>query len=324
MEEATPDTVPDTVNTTTKVLYPRRIAIIVITLVILFQFMYFIIQYNPDMATFATFKSTKDRKKLLYVFIAIGTHPERNEVIRNNVEHIVMKNQDDDKYQIDCLIYGYAAYNVTPRWIKDIETDHTSPCKYIKVFEARYVFFFKHIPAFFLERSGYSYVTFVLDDVVHYPPISNFNVRNYFDIIFQNDLGMIAPAVKNSYWSKNTGPFPLASEHAVGRIVKFIEVQSITFKIKAWRCFNELFDTEFPSGWGIDLWFYNYCVIEKKQLSGNSIAIIDKYYVHHNPYGWAGTHVGEDTNLQVANWKDYKGIDLKNQTPDDQGILFYY
>jgi hypothetical protein len=272
-----------------------------------------------------TFKSTKDRKKLLYVFIAIGSHPERNEVIRNNVEHIVMKNQDDDKYQIDCLIFGYASYNDTPTWIHDIEKDDNSPCKYVKVFKGRYVFFFKHVPAFFLERSGYSYVSFVLDDVVHYPPLGNYDVRGYFDIVFQNDLAMVSPGVIHSFWSKHIGPRPIdESIQQVGRIVKFIEVQSLTFKINAWRCYNEMFDTEFPSGFGTDLWFYNYCVVDKKIVRKNQSAIIDKYSVHHNPYNWHTTHVGGEHQDQADSWKSDRGIQLKPQQPDDQGNLYYY
>jgi hypothetical protein len=258
----------------------------------------------------------------MYIFLAVGTHPERNEIIRKNVEHIVMKNQNDDKYQVDCLILGYAAYNVTPTWVKDIEKDKNSQCKYIKVFKERYVYFFKHVPDFFLERSGYS--TFVLDDVVHYPPHGNFDFRGYFDIIFQNNLEIVAPGVINSYWRALGSRPNNETIHQVGRIVKFLEIQTMTLKPHAWRCFNELFDTEFPSGWGVDLCFYNYCVVDKKVVRKESFALIDKYFVHHNPDNFHSTNQGSDMNLQIINWKELYGIDLRPQRPHNDGLLYYF
>jgi hypothetical protein len=301
----------------------RHIVIFLIASVLLFQFLlYFVFQAEINIKTLMKIKA--DRKKLLYVFLAVGTHPERNEIIKNNIVHIVMKNQDDDKYQVDCLILGYADYYSTPTWLKEIDENSNSPCKYIKSFKERYVYFFKYIPSFYLERSGYSYITFVLDDVVHYPPHGNFDLRGYFDIIFQNDLEIVAPAVVNSYWSKFTGPRPITNPE-VGRIASFLEIQTLTLKPYAWRCFDELLDTEFPSGWGVDLWFYNYCVVDKKVVKKELFAVIDKYYVHHNPDSFSSTHQGMNENLQIDNWIEVYGIDLRRQYPiDNLGMLYYY
>jgi hypothetical protein len=305
-------------------LHPRPTLLLVTVLAALFHFvLYFVFPYENTMTKFIP-TETAYREKILYVFVAVGSHAGRNEIIRNNVEHIVLKNQKDDKYQVDCLIYGYVENSGTPPWVRDIVKEDSSPCKYVKIFHGRYVKFFTHVPSFFLERMGYSYVSFVLDDVVHYPPQSNFDLRSYYDIIYKNNLEFVAPAVKNSVWSWSTGPH-LFNEtlHEVGRIVKFIEVQSVTFKIGAWGCFNQLFDNEFK-GTGMDSWFYHYCVLDKKAVSKEKIAIIDKYFVFHNPENWESIKVEGNSTDQSESWALHRGVNLTNTLPEDQGKLYYY
>jgi hypothetical protein len=109
----------------------------------------------------------------------------------------------------------------------------------------------------------------------------------------------------------------------VGRSVQFIEMQATSFRPDVWRCFYDLIDTEFPSGWGIDLWFYEYC-IGGKRVENATMAIIDTMHVQHNPFNLPSTHVGEDPQLQVRNWKSLKGIQLKERYPGDLGLIYYH
>jgi hypothetical protein len=319
---------PSYISKISQKVTPRHTLILFALLAAIFHFVLYLV--FPNEPSFEISPSNEDnltpnfakqipfdnRTKILYVFIAVGTNSETNKLIKNNIDHLVMKNQKDDKYKVDCLIFGYAQNIATPGWVRDIERDNNSPCRYIKIFHARFVKFFTHVPAYFLDRSGYSYVSFVLDDVIHYPPQSNFDFRTYFDIILQNDLEFISPSITNTTYDE--------TPHAVGRIVKSIEVKAVTFKISAWSCFNELFDNEFHSGFEIEALFYNYCVIDQKAVKKEKIAIIDKYFVYHNPVGWTSLHEVGNVDAQIESWKLYRGIELTHTDADDQGIINYY
>ena len=110
-----------------------------------------------------------------------------------------------------------------------------------------------------------------------------------------------------------------------------IEIQATTFHYNLYRCFYELIDTQTPSGWGIDLWFYEYC----KEYMGpkingtapfddmNGMAIVDKYYIQHNPFGFESSHEGDgwDMHRQVSNYNSWLGVSLVETMPMDLDIL---
>jgi hypothetical protein len=266
-----------------------------------------------------------EKKKLLYVFISIGTNEKRNEIIRSNIEHIVTKNRDSLKYQIDCLLYGYGTFESQPQWVKDMQKDPNAVCTFVKVHKQTYVYFLNSINPLFVSK--YDYMTVVVDDVAHYPPYGKFDLETYFDIIIANDLGYISPSLIGSYWSREIGPRAVnESVNQVGRFVKFIEVQATTFRPDVWNCMHQIIDTEFPSGWGIDLWFWQYCIVEKRvtRNAQKVMGLIDTMHVHHNPYNLPSSHTGESPELQKANFRKFKGIELKDTWAGETVGLIYY
>lgn len=103
-----------------------------------------------------------------------------------------------------------------------------------------------------------------------------------------------------------------------------LEIQASTFRPDVWRCFYDLVDTEFPSGWGIDMWYHDYC-IESKRVTNASMAVIDTMYVQHNPYQLKSTHHTQDIALQAENWKEFHNVHLKETRPyKDMGKVFYF
>jgi hypothetical protein len=151
---------------------------------------------------------------------------------------------------------------------------------------------------------------------------------------------MASPSVLGSYWSQHIGPKPVnATLNEVGRSVEFLEIQATSFRPDFWRCFYDLVDTEFPSGFGIDLWFYDYCIVSGRVFDTVSdkngdidfgkkvrpkMALIDTMYVQHNPYGLPSTHVGGDVSLQMKDWKLRK-VELKDTWPGKKlGGLYFH
>jgi hypothetical protein len=282
-----------------------------------------LITWNED--TMSTSKQIDNRERLLYVFISIGIYEDRNAYIKQNVDYLVTSNQNHTKYKVDCIIYGYGSYESQPAWIKEMQQQENPMCDFIKVYRQRYVYFLKAITPLMLEEGRYKYMTIVLDDVIHYPPHGNFNFTLYYDIVFQNQLSFVSPAILGSFWSEDLGPHQVnATSHQVGRYVRMIEFQSTTFRPDAWRCMYELIDTEFPSGWGIDMWFYHYCV-DSGRIRNDTIGIIDIMHVHHNPDNIGSSHEGSNTQDQVDNWNELRGIELKETYPGkDLGEIYYH
>ena len=96
------------------------------------------------------------------------------------------------------------------------------------------------------------------------------------------------------------------------RKVDMIESQAISLRIDAWECWYEMSDLEFPSGWGTDLWFHEYCV-ESKRIPTNrkNMAVIDKYVAINREFSTTmqGNHKEfELLRAQVSTWKKQRGI----------------
>jgi len=110
----------------------------------------------------------------------------------------------------------------------------------------------------FLKSAAYDYVVFQMDDVRLYGKDAKFDLPVYFRFIQKYNLAAASPVIINTPWpflQPNVGE----SNHE-GRIVNFIEIQSTTFRIDAWKCYWDLNDTEFPSGWTDDF-MQSYCSV---------------------------------------------------------------
>jgi hypothetical protein len=142
--------------------------------------------YTKQHLPLTTFNN--QRKKLLYIFVSIGTNEKRNEIIKNNINHIIIKNQHHPRYQFDCILYTYSAQQSYPNWVQELVRSKNPVCDVIKVYNGRYIGFLKSVPPLLVEQV-YNYVTFVLDDVAHYPPFGTVDIVKYFDILFENNLG---------------------------------------------------------------------------------------------------------------------------------------
>ncbi len=73
------------------------------------------------------------------------------------------------------------------------------------------------------------------------------------------------------------------------------------------------------------MWFNHYCNIEKRVKHG-TLGLVDVIHVQHNPFGFPSTHVGEDTRLQVANWLEYKKVQLTETWNSEEVYepMYYY
>jgi hypothetical protein len=232
--------------------------------------------------------------KVLYIFISIGEKDDRNDIIMKNVAYLT---KDGD----DCIVYAYTKQKRLPK----------TRCKVIKLYNTRYIYFLKNVHPYMVEN--YDYVHFVLDDVVHYPPMGHFN-KTYFDVLWRNSIHHGTPGIKGSYWTPDLGP----RENITGRRTTMIEIQGTTFTPRAYNCFYELLDTETPSGWGIDLWFHDYCSEFKDHM-----AVVDLFWVQHNPFGFSSSHSGvfDHIALQAENYRRWFGVPMSENKPNDIGFL---
>ena len=82
----------------------------------------------------------------------------------------------------------------------------------------------------------------------------------------------------------------------------------------AWECIYDLVDTEYPSGWGPDIWFYRYCLHGGK-VKNTRLGLIETMKIIHNPYGLETTNLAgqKPHDIMVAQekaWVKERGIKL--------------
>ncbi len=254
----------------------------------------------------------RDKKSLLYAFVAIGTSPQRQKVIYDNVQVI---SKPSSRYNVDCILFSYAAYQDEPAWVKQIDNDKTHICQVIRVYKLGFVEFLKMLMPRMLKKARYDYLTIVLDDVTLAPPHGNYNYERFFDLVQKFDLSVATPSVINSLHHV-LRPLKTLLPNQIGRKMKMIEIQAITFHLKAWECFYELVDAQYPSGWGMDVWYFDYCVNTGRV--DDKIGVIDIIHVTHNPFmsnttNRPGIDLIEYYINQQKDWLKYRGVLLKEE-----------
>lgn len=252
-------------------------------------------------------KNTSAPKRILFS-IFVGKTKERQEIPRKNLRILNDRLKYKHKYEIDCLVFSYAQWNHQPKWLK-LHTNPASYCKAVTLYESNYVVFLKFLQPWLLKKAGYDFLMITVDDVIIHGPRSTFDLETYLDLVVARDLAVATPAI---WGSPHTSLQPQLSFHRrTGRWVDAVEVQSTTFRLDAWECWYEMIDTEFPSGWGTDVWFWGYCVTSGK-LPNAKLGIIDTQTIVHTklPSTNAGTNPSYLMEAQVASWAKERNITL--------------
>jgi len=257
------------------------------------------------------------RATIIFAFIAASTNEDRNEVIRTNVD--VLKNSTSRDYHVDCIIFSYSKYADQPDWLKQMGDDSRGYCRVVTLYQSSLVGFMKYLDPVFLASAGYDYVVISLDDVRLHRPDSNFNLREFFEFVLEFDLAVASPAIMGTVWAP-LRPMAVAPRQ-VGHVVNAIELQSTTFRIDAWRCWWELSDTEFPSGW-YDLFMNKYC-FSQNAAGNHSMGVMDIQYAVHEKFPSTNTPSARIIfNKQLQSWKKDRGIDLNPIKPTVEGLLY--
>ena len=145
-----------------------------------------------------------------------------------------------------------------------------------------YVYFLKTLQPSLLRKLGYKYVFLLLDDVAWTAKYdATFDFVRFFDIVESQRLRVAYCAIVSTVWAELRPQTP-SEPNQIGTFVNMIEFQATAFEITAWECLYELIDTEYPSGWGLDYWFWHYC-IKDRGMEDYKMGIIDVMKIVHNP-----------------------------------------
>jgi hypothetical protein len=257
--------------------------------------------------------------KILFAFIAIGEVPQRVELIYENLNAIGLNEPiHGGRYQIDCLLFSYAPYPNEPQWVHDMENSTTPRCEIVRMYKMDFVGFLKTLIPSIIRDSGYKYIILSLDDVALTAKHgATFDVVKFFDIVESQRLHVASCAIEGGTYAGHW-PHTPATSTQIGHFVNMIEIQATAFDIDAWQCFYELIDTEYPSGWGLDVWFWNHC-IKSGRIQEGKMGIIDIMKIVHNPYHLPTTNgadrkPGQIVQEQINHWASERGIQLNFDT----------
>jgi hypothetical protein len=293
----------------------RNIALVVIMFVLLA--MTFLVQ-NHDVSPVSKDNPTK----VLFAFLSVGNKAERNQILHDNYE--VVRKLKSQSYTFECMIFVYAAARNIPDWVAKAGNNTEFPCTIRVMYKMGFVHWLKYLNPTLLKKGRFDYVSILLDDVALGPPHGNVDFLDYFDIIKRHGISFASPAIVGS-WHGPLHPAKM-KPNQIGRYMDMVEIQSCTYRIDAWSCFYELADSEFPSGWGMDVWYYDYCA---KRPNLGKLAIIDKYKSVHNPQQLPTTNTGDPDQgsywgAQVRTWKELRGVTLSEHWPKAIGEIFDY
>jgi len=249
-----------------------------------------------------SFHSIKRSK--LVLFLSVGRTSERNDLLKRQFDAV---STIDD---VDCILTSYVPHHELPSWAKS-----QSRCSLTTIINNSFVEWLKEMVPVLV--SNYQLFQIILDDVGMIEPEGNVDFSQYWNLILQEGFSVASPAVLGSdQWAMHR------QIGSTGRITKFIEIQSVTFTPEAWECFYDLIDTEYPSGWGLDLWFYDYC---KDKIHGE-IAILDTFYAQHNPYALSSLN-GKDVGGMMAGqenaWREERNITLSHSYSGKEDFIYF-
>eukprot|EP00557_Chaetoceros_sp_GSL56_P007044 CAMPEP_0176505298 /NCGR_PEP_ID=MMETSP0200_2-20121128/16418_1 /TAXON_ID=947934 /ORGANISM="Chaetoceros sp., Strain GSL56" /LENGTH=288 /DNA_ID=CAMNT_0017904839 /DNA_START=126 /DNA_END=992 /DNA_ORIENTATION=- len=260
------------------------------------------------------FTQTDERIKALFVFLSIGNVQERVKIIEDNLKVL----------GTSANLGRYRVVSNEPKWLHDMEKDPKARCTIVRIYGGRYSLFLKTLMPSLLREAGYNYLTISLDDVSLVPPYGNYNVTEIFDFMEHYKLHVSSPAINNTSHAR-LFPTTLAPMQ-IGRLVKMIEFQTISFRTDAWACQYELIDLKYPGGWGLDVWFYDYCILSGRLREGR-MGLLDTMQVYHNPHGLESTNTKEASRFmdkQERAWNEEKGIRLVQQRAATISNIFLF
>eukprot|EP00158_Paraphelidium_tribonemae_P007739 Partr_v1_DN28347_c0_g1_i3_m78755 putative solute carrier family 35 member len=248
--------------------------------------------------------------KILLAFPSVGSLAARNDIVKRNID--LLRNQSlavSHKYDVQCIVFSYTSYDKQPEWFHRMESGNDDFCSGVTMFQTKFVPMIKQLQPEFLQDSGYNYLSLILDDVSLTPEDGGkFDLETFFDIAVYHNISVISPSIYGTphleLRTKNLGM------RKVGRFVDMIEFQAITFRIDAWSCIYNLVDTEYPSGWGTDVWYWDYCNASGR-VKDASLGIVDTMVAFHHDF--PSTMDGSQNELfekQIAAWKNQRGIEL--------------
>ena len=233
---------------------------------------------------------------ILFAVVAIGNDSLNADVVNENVNAAIAMGRNQSKYNVDCIIFSYAFYYQEPQWLHEMEDGTVqSPCENVAL-TAKYG--------------------------------ATFDFENFFDIVELQQLQVASSVIEGTVHA-HLRPRELTNATQIGRFVDMIEFQAIAFTADSWACMYELVDTEYPSGWGIDYWFWNYCVVEGKGSAENwKLGVIDTMKVVHNPFHLPSR--GADSGFgrqfvrsQINSWSNDRGIRLIGKSFNHQTLGFF-
>jgi hypothetical protein len=259
--------------------------------------------------------------KILWAFAALGPVNERNEIIRRNIDELQSQVSKQNRYEIDCIVFSYAAYDQQPSWVKEW-TQKPGFCRIVNIYQVKLTYFIKYLDPVWIQKSKYDHVSVTMSDVVLYPPQSNFDLVSFMNFILKYNLDIATPAINQTVHPAQR-PIPPQNwePNQVGRLLTSIELQSTTFTVDAWACWWELNDTEFPSGW-TDTFVYNYCVTSGRLGHVGKLGIMDTQHIHH--VGLSSTN-GDTSQIKINQteaWIKDRGIPLVENYAETLTILY--
>lgn len=264
--------------------------------------------------------------KILYVMIALGKDSERNSMVKRNLELVISyRRRPNPKYTIDCILFAYAPFNQQPQWARNMLHDPGADCRVITMVKMKMFQYMKVLEPRMLRAAGYQYLLVNMDDVLLTPPESTFDFDMYLDMVLASDLSIATPAIINTPHFE-LRPKPIDGR-AIGRLVSAIEIQSTLIRVDAWDCMWELVDTEYLSGWGVDIWYHEYCVKSGK-VQNSRLGVLDVQTCVHSSLPTSnnvtvdlGTSNGFLFEEQKLRWKELRGVELVDSMPVTLGTI---
>jgi hypothetical protein len=287
----------------------------------------------PYSSSFKGLSSNEKAIKILFTLVALGNDSPNDAIALDNLNAaIAMGKNSGGRYKVDCLIFSYASYpgsqvvhDMKTHWLHDRENSTTPACEILTMFEMSYVGWLKMLMPSLLRAADYKYLFISIDDVALTPKYgASCDLMRFFDVVESHQLEIASCAIEGTP-HRHLRPQEEISPGQIGRLVNMIEIQATAFEINAWECMHELVDTEYPGGWGLDLWFWNYCA-DRKVNNTWRMGVIDTMKVVHNPLGQGSRNNWRNPDglmkAQEQRWSQSRGIGLRRNYGGTISILY--